>query len=504
MNKNTRNVGFAFMVVGVLLVLSLFSGLFSIDEIINDRSGSSYYSTVNQAFSACNADRADVARSGGECDDCALACPLGTPLSGGSYDFSYPSSSSIYEGSWTNLDCDYVGRTSVSDHDTDYPDYYRANGNILSVRSYCHDSIRVCNKPVGSPSLIDINDVPNGVVKKYRYTYGFGPCDGSDTVTGSTSTVIKYRLVCDSNFYVDGDDFDEDLSDLGSCSSIDSGSSNNDADDDSSTVSRGGVISDVRIGEEYVIGEQISVRGKFEASGDGIYLIGVNMDDEPSAVALSVVTGSATFDQCSNDLGAASNFFNLNDGDLLVFSMVIQSPDVAGDYDVNVFAQEGCSGNSVYDSDIVSTVVIDDSSVVDDIIDYDIIDDLGDDYDQFYDDLVDGADDIFDEIDNQGGCEGVDLSVDGCIIAECVDNIPVLLDDVRCFEVDADGNFDADSDDFVTVEGTSLQEEIADGDIPIGERLLSFSVSGLGFYLVGGLLLFIIGLVMVLLVGKKK
>lgn len=499
--KSGKVVGVLMMVVGLLIIISLFSGFFSIAQIINEKPGSSYASSVSEAFSRCNSDRADFAADGQVCDPCALTCASNAVSNGdGTYSWSYSSSSSIYEGSWDDLECDFVGSSKVSSFDTDYPDFYRAGGNILEVKSYCYDTIRVCNKPIGTPSLLTVTPVPGGEVRKYEYTYGFGPCDGSDTVTGSTSTEIKYRLVCDSDYYVDGDDFDSDLSDLGRCVAEQSGVPAEDEDFDV----RAGVLSDLVIADEVVVGDQVSVRGKFVAEGDGVYLIGVETDDAPQGgVALSVVTGSATFDQCSNDLQSASNFFNLRAGDELVFSMIIQAPDVAGVYDVNVFATQGCSMVEVYDSQLVTMIVVDDFVEEESVIESTIVEEA-DDYSQFYDDLVEGAGDLLDEVADQGGCEGVDLSVDGCVIAECVDNEVVMLDDVQCFELDSEGNFDPEGDDFVLVDGTALQENIVDDNVRVVDRLLVFGHGGLGFAFVGGLLLFLSGLIVYLFVGKKN
>ncbi len=498
-NMNKRNVGFAFIVLGVLLFLTLISGVFSISYLVNDAPHVSYSATPDIAMDRCEDDRQDFISQGKDCDACALSCPPGVQsVSGGVYSYEY-SGSSIYFGSWDDLECDYIGRgNSVSDHVTDTPDAYFPNGAVMQVQSYCHDRIRVCNKPVGSQTLIDTYDVYKGDIYKYSQLYAFGPCDGTDTVFGSTSNEIKYRLVCDSGYYVDGDDFDGDRSDLGDC--VSTTTSNDDVD----TPNRGGVISDIRIGSEYVVGEQISVRGKFEATADGTYLLGVDLDDSPSSQALAVVTGSATFDQCSNDVGAASNFFTLNEGDIVVFSMVIQAPDVPGVYSVGVYATESCTVLNVYDQAVVETTIVEDahfevvgsSNVVTGDVDEGAEDDL-------IDSLSEGAEDIFEESEEQGGCEGVDLSVDGCVIAECVDNVPVILDEVRCYAepiIDGVDPSTYGSDDYFVVNGNEIQDNLALDNESLAERVTG---SGRVVSIISGLLI-LVGVILLFINKKKK
>jgi len=419
-----------------------------------------YRSAIDDAFDSCNTARASLLSEGTSCEACALSCSSvgSTKQSDGSYTVDLSKLSTTYTGFYTNVDCDYLSGSSVSSHQSSNPSYYKPVGAPLSVKSYCFDTIRVCEIQVGNAEVVSEEDIDHGIIQRVRYAYAYADCD-SDEIIEPKGYTYKYRLVCDSNAYASGDKLDSDKSDLGSCFLTSS------PDPDASSLSAS--VTSLNVASSAIIDSELNVRGVVEAQSSGTYFVVAQIIDSSAAVgSFSVGTSFTASNPCSNSLQTAGIFINMNAGDQEVVDISLRTPSVAGGHKVAFIVTDSCSNIITYDYEIKDLELQSKEDFVDDSIDV-IITEEPDFYEDYVEDLLDGFNDELDRVDEEG-CSDEDLIVDGCPIAYCdVDGNVVLNDVIEC-------------DDGTTVDPKDLTGGFVGEELSFGQKIFYFGEGGYG------------------------
>lgn len=466
MKKNVFVVGFVILLIA-LIVVTLYGGLFSIGVIV--KNGGDQYdgsaSSLSSGLSKCNSDRAEAIAGGMDCEPCALTCnPY--KLDSSQSVFDYGSASSLYSGSF-NVNCDFIGgvpQTSLA-RSSDNPSFYKSF--FLEYKSFCHDTIRTCVEQVGGAVVSDTYSVNHGSIEKLEYKYSITDCNGG--VVGSSSSSFKYRLECDSGYYVDGRRLDSVRSHLGSCEPV----------EEVSTLNKGGSFSQVVVPSSVEVGNEVLVRGDFVPSVSGNYVISASLHPKTST-PLSIVSGFSASNPCNNDPDVYTIIKDLNAGDSFVFEISLPA-SVTGDFEVQVLAGSDCSMVETYDHSTNDISVLGAETFVNDTINT-VIADEPDFYSGFLQDLMDNYSNT-----TTGSTDGVcipsDLVIDGCVIGECSGNDVVLLDPIVC-----DGQGEIPASDFSANSGSAV----------FGGDKVMFWIVAVGAILV------LITLFSVFVLGKKK
>lgn len=394
-----KSIFWILLAISVFVFLGVVSQAKSIAYIVNEQST---HDSVAKAFDACEDKRQNSIREGQDCEPCYLSCPSDINLNNdGTYTFSYSEQSTIYSGTFENLQCDRIGDSA---------------GRLLQVKSYCNDAIRLCEEQDGTGSVVSTEQVDHGEIKLLSYRVWITDCD-SGSHLGDSYPIEKYRLYCDDDYAVNGRKISEYKWNLGYCDPI----YQEDKPDDVLPLS--GKITQVTFDERAGFSEEVRVRGTFVPDVDGRYYIyGTILESERTS--LSVVTGFGVQDLCSNDQNVAGVFLDLNAGDTALFELSIPAPNNEGNYPVEVAVRDGCYGDD-FDIKQGSVRVVSDQDLEDEVIDETVTDDPGDAEDE-KDDAVSDLEDII----NIEDCTGEeDLTLNGCEVAECINGEIYLLSD---------------------------------------------------------------------------
>jgi hypothetical protein len=342
--NDLRTYAWVIVIVGLLAVLAVFSGLFSIAEIV-DTSGT--YKSVSSAMSGCEADRVSIASSAGlTCDACKIVCPTPTgckqvtSYSGNTFNFDYTATGGIYKGVFTGVQCDYIGSSN--------PSGYNADGCLLQVKSYCHDTIRLCERQVGTGSVQSTQQVTGGKIDYIKYSSETYDCASGKTVSASSPT-YKYQITCSAGYTLSGTKISAYSTNLGKCvkeSTI-------------LPINFGGTFSDnVQLQNAQVdVNTEADIIGSFTATQAGKYYIYAEID-KTSAVPLSIAV-SGQQDLCGNNPLVAGTFADLQTGETATFTLSIQAPSDGGTYKVNVKSRGGgCAGSDVNSVKTLSLKVV--------------------------------------------------------------------------------------------------------------------------------------------------
>jgi hypothetical protein len=320
MNRTTRNVlAVVLAVVGLGLVLG-FAQAFTVAVIVAESDVIKTADTVAQGFSECESRRDALRLKGFDCEPCELWCP--SSVTGGS--FSYNPQSTLYSGTYSGLSCDVTGRTA-----------------LLEVKSFCNNDIVVCERQVGSGSLLSQSSIPNGVIREVKYAFEPYNCDTGQVLPGVPIYKTSFFLVCDSGYFSQGRTSDVDRNRLGSCVSPQ-------VDQDTAAVLSGS-LTQVVAPSRIASGDTITIRGTFVPNVDGTYLAYAQVIPRASNQALALVRESSATDVCGGEKNAAGAFLSLKSGDTGLFDLRIVAPSQTGEYDVVVTIQSSCTSGAMAD-----------------------------------------------------------------------------------------------------------------------------------------------------------
>lgn len=425
-----RKTGFLIIAVFLLLfvVVSFASGLFSVAKVVNELGD---LSSVESAFLDCNRDRATFLSDGLDCEPCALVASSGKTVlqDDGLYSFSYNPDSRIYRGDFVDLSVDYIGgvRTPVSVHVSDNPGFY--SSSLLEVKSFCHDSIRVCTVQGDVATVEDVILVVGGEIRKLRVPYGFNDCT-SDKIQSIEGFDVWYQVVCDDGFYVFGDKIDKNIALIGECRPI----------EEPSGDLLGGSLVSVVVSDIVETNSEVKVRGSFEVEASGTYLVSASRESEAFSQGLSVVTGFSASDPCGRGLDSAGKFVQAVAGDVIVFDLSLQAPNTPGIYTYIVEVVDSCEGFNSFDSGLFSVEVVR-SETLKELVIENVVTSEPDFYDEFVKGLVAATEEtvsIGDNVcvvDGSAVFVGEDIFVEGCSIATCGDGPAIVYnDEVVCLD----------------------------------------------------------------------
>lgn len=361
--------------------------------------------TVDAAFSVCNDERADALANGADCEPCRLSCPSSVELeSNGLYSFVY-NDGSIYEGSWSDLSCDEIGVSP---------------GNLLQVKSFCNDRIRVCTRQIGSGTVASTEPVANGDIRKVALTTDLYNCATGQSL-GDTTNSYRYELVCDTGYTANGVRISETKSLLGSCEPTDP-----QAREEAGYTPLAGKFGEINFDDRASISEEVTIRGTVLPQVAGKYYVyGIILDGQ----SFSVVKGFSAQDICKNNPRAAGVFIDLKEGDTGLFELSIPAPDEPGTYTTYVGMSETCEGSDI-DNDKAELRVLADEQLAEEVIQT-YLTDNPEAAAQYEEEVSTRLDEIL-ALDT---CDATtDLTMDGCPVAQCVEGEVFLLNDDQIAE----------------------------------------------------------------------
>lgn len=471
-----KAIGYWILALSFALIVGLgfFTNAFSIASIVNEQGSNP---SVSSAFSDCRVSRGELINKGLDCEQCALVASSGKVerQANGLYTFDY-GGATRYSGEWSDLRVDYIGgvKTSISSHETTNAGFYKTT--LLEVKSFCQDSIRVCQVQDGEATIIETYPSANQEIQKLSVAYGYNDCT-TDEIQSVTAYEIFYKVVCvDSDFYVDGLKISENINELGQC--VRAG--------ESIREGQAGSFKSVSVDDEVKVNSQVHATGVFVAETGGSYLISASLRDE-SLTPLSVVTGFSASDPCGRGVDSASKYFTLEAGDSAVFDLVFQSPNEAGDYEVIIEAVDNCQALNTFDYQLRDMRVLADDAFKEVVINK-VITEEPDFYEEYVKGLREGLEGVASE-----GCEDGDVEVEGCVVARCVDGELFSLDEIVC-------------DDGTNVNTNDVYGSL---ETPTGfatGKLLSFEKGGLGVFSVVIIVLLVVAIIIGIYYvrGKKK
>jgi hypothetical protein len=427
-------------IVLVLILASVLTQPLSISKTVNSRGT---YSSVSSAISACEADRKQNQAQGMPCEPCSIACPSSAvKISDGSYTFTYPDSQ-LYSGTFTGVKCDPLVQPS---------------GNLLQVKSYCNDNIRVCEKQDGTGTIKSTSTVENGKVQTVAYKSVLVDCD-SGALYGNSGSVdyIGYQIVCNAGYTVDGRKASNSAHLLGTCVSINAG--NNPAN-----TPLAGSYSQFKAQATVAPGKEVVATATFDAKVSGKYYLYASID-RSSMQPLSISTAAGVQDLCGSDVNTAGTFKDLAAGDSVVVQFSMPAPKTSANYKLKVAARQGCHGSDM-DAQNAAVRVIGDEQIKQEVISGTIT--LPNDKLTAEQDAIAAK---YNDIVNLKSCDDkTDFKINGCAVAECVDNKVILYDDsgIRAKCTDQNGQAVAD-----TVKGQqSLFAKYTDTSTTLGKSVV--------------------------------
>lgn len=321
--SNRTNILLGVGIISLLLLAAYFGGLFSIAVRVGP-SNQGGYATPDQALAQCEKERIYYQGQGQTCDPCGLACP--SSAQDGTYDW--------------NSD----GVTDVTFSPSKCSSQYTALGNLLEAKSFCHDTIRLCEKQEGTGSITGVTQVKNGKINTVSYSYYLTNCDTGKYVGTSPLKTTVYQLVCDNGFMVDGARTSSQQSNLGSCVIIPQ-------EGTTGPVTKGATLKNIVISSPAESGKSLRITGVADITGlEGNYYVHGVLDPAPTGT-FSVVSGFGFQDECGDNPLAATLIKSVKQGDQLVFALDIVAPAVTGSsniqsgYTVTVF--DRCGGTKL-------------------------------------------------------------------------------------------------------------------------------------------------------------
>lgn len=312
-------------IIGLLLVAAYFGGLFSIAVGVGS-STESKYATPDQALAKCEQERIYYQGQGQTCDPCGLACP-----------------SSALDGSYTYTTYSTGQTTTVNFDPSKCSSQYTASGNLLEAKSFCHDTIRLCQKQEGTGTIEGVTQVKNGKINTVTYSYYLTNCDTGKYYGTSTLTSTIYQLECTQGFIVDGTRQSSTKTSLGVCIQ---------PEDPAiiGPIAKAATIKSTSISSPAESGKSLRISGVVDVTGlEGNYYIHGELT-QPTQT-FSVITGFGFQDECGNDPLAATVIKTAKTGDQIIFSLDIVAPSVSGttnvqgDYKVTVLST--CGGSKL-------------------------------------------------------------------------------------------------------------------------------------------------------------
>lgn len=395
MGKKIFAISIAVLIIAVLTLLVVLNNSNSVQEVVN---GAGTFKTWESALDSCNSQRILNAKSGQECEPCETTCPSDSKKqSNGLYNIEYGTSSAIYKGSFSNVKCDEI------------------SGGLLKVTSYCNDNIRLCQKQSGSGTVTATESISNGKIQTISYSYNLVDCNtgalyATTEAQKKAMNAVAYQLSCNNGYTVDGKRTAQQKSELGSCVSTKT---------DVSSTPLSGSFSQVSFDSRASTQEDVINKVIFTANEAGKYYVYSKVST--SSQALAIVTG--TQDQCGDDMQTSGVFVTMTKDESKVIVLEVAAPKEAGTYNVKVGVRQGCNGAD-YDTQSASVVIYSPKELKAQVISQAV----GDNSEQV-DDYNEAVQDRYEQIKNLESCDGEDLTVDGCAVAECVDNKVRLFTD---------------------------------------------------------------------------
>jgi len=315
-NKTTFVLG---AVIVALLALGLyFGGVFSIAVGVQSTSIYGDATTPSEALARCEQLRTQAQSKGQTCDPCGLACPSGSRT--GTHTFS--------DGKTITFDPALCSTQ------------YTALGNLLEAKSFCHDTIRLCEKQVGSGTVTSTQNVQNGRVLTITYNYNLVNCATGAIVSSSPETTTAYQLECNTGYYVDGTRTSTNRNSLGTCKLI---------PQETAVSEKKATLRSVTISDPATSGKSLRISGVADITGaDGNYYLHAVLNQPPSNT-FAIITGFGASDLCGNNPLAATIISSAKKDDQVVFSFDIVAPAISSGSSVSsgytVFVYDRCGGS---------------------------------------------------------------------------------------------------------------------------------------------------------------
>lgn len=398
-SSNTqRNIIIGLVVLAIAVLIALPVGLFSIAQNVGGYGG---HDTIDQAFAACEQARENFRQQGRNCDPCGLACP-----------------SSALDGSYT-----HGGTGFTTEFDPNLcSSQYSATGNLLDVKSFCHNTIRLCEEQVRDGDITATYNVQNGVVQEITYEARLVYCDTGVPLSGSVEVTKQWRLICNSGYVIDGKR-------TSSSSRFDVGVCVTPVQQEETAQEMEANLRQVTISDPATAGKSVRITGVADITGvAGTYYVHAHLDPDVQNT-FSVISGFGARDECGNNPNAATVIRTANTGDQLVFTLDIVAPQIGegassarSAYRVEVLT--GCGGRVLARSS-GSFTILPDEWQTDIPISFPVQDE--------YDIDMDATRDQLGQVVGTACSDGEQaFNPEGCAIAECVGGNMALLDPMIC------------------------------------------------------------------------
>lgn len=212
MKIKKQNILFIVLIAIIIFATLLSNGLLSITKTVSQ---STYdFNTINEAKASCEATKQSLSGSQ-DCGPCLVMCPKAyTTVSGSQYTVKYPTDNTRYSGTYFGVSCDFVGSTYVKLGATPY--FTETSGGLLEVKSFCKDTVKVCEKQYGSSTLLSVVNINGGMQYNYVQTIENRDCTTNKLIDLEPAKKY-YEIKCNSGYYLDGKSFTDSIYSLGKC-----------------------------------------------------------------------------------------------------------------------------------------------------------------------------------------------------------------------------------------------------------------------------------------------